>query len=234
MPAYYKPRNDLARVAFLRQAARTAQLDAAAGDAYLSQSLIDQADAAAQALSAAQLTADSCLSQRSREVEQRNEALQKLAYYVRDFWEVARRRMRRLEQPDAVLTFYGLHLDGATPNPSRAEEWLLIAAHVVQGESQAVAAGYPPMSNPSAAELTAVLETAQTAVSRVTTADRAYDQAQEALAAQRAQADRLIAEMMTELRFALRRHDAPSQRRILRNYGATFTDDARPQATPQI
>ncbi|HSO27040.1 MAG TPA: hypothetical protein VLS48_03155 [Anaerolineales bacterium] len=229
MPAYYKPRNDLARVAFLRKAIRTAQLDAAAGYAYLSQDLIDQADAVAQALSAAQLTASSCLSQRSREVEQRNEALQRLAYYVRDFWEVARRRMRRLEQPDAVLTFYGLPLDGAIPNPSRAEDWLLIAAHVVQGDAQAVTAGYPPMGNPSAAELTAVLETAQTAVGRVTTTDRAYDQAQEALAARRAQADQLIAEIMTELRFALRRKDAPSQRRILRSYGASFADDPTPQ-----
>jgi len=90
----------------------------------------------------------------------------------------------------------------------------------------AVAAGYPPMCNPSAAELTAILHTTQTAIDRVTTAERAYDQAQEALAAQRAQADQLIAEIMTELRFALRRHDAPSQRRILRTYGATFADDA--------
>jgi len=229
VPAYNKPRNDRARVAFLRQAIASAQIDIDAGQAYVSQDLIDQAGGAAQALSAAQLAATSCLSQRIREVEQRNEALQRLAYYVRDFWEVARRRLRRLEQPDAVLTFYGLTLDGAIPNPSRADDWLLIAAHVVQGEAEAVAAGWPPMGNPSAAELTAVLEAAQTAVDRVTTADRAYDQAQEALAARRAHADQLIAEIMTELRFALRRHDAASQRRILRRYGATFTGDPTPQ-----
>jgi len=226
VPAYHKPRNDLARIAFLQTAVSTAQIDTNAGRAYLSPDLIDQAAAMTQALSAAQQSATSCLSQRSQEVERRNEAQQRLIYYVRDFWEVARRRMRRLGQPDAVLTFYGLTLDGTIPNPSRTDDWLSIAARVIWGEDQAVAAGYPPMCNPSAAELTAILHTTQTAIDRVTTAERAYDQAQEALAAQRAQADQLIAEIMTELRFALRRHDAPSQRRILRTYGATFADDA--------
>ena len=54
-------------------------------------------------------------------------------------------------------------------------------------------------------------------------ADRAYDEAQEAVAALRGQADELIAEVMDELRFNLRRKDAPSQRRVMRTYGANFS-----------
>ncbi len=52
------------------------------------------------------------------------------------------------------------------------------------------------MQNPSAAELDAVLKTAQSESDDVAMADRAYDKAQEAIAALRAQADELIAEML--------------------------------------
>jgi len=38
----------------------------------------------------------------------------------------------------------------------------------------------------------------------------------------RPQADTVIREVMDELRFNLRHMDAPSQRRIMRTYGATF------------
>lgn len=78
------------------------------------------------------------------------------------------------------------------------------------------------MENPSAAELKAVVDEAQTEAQDVTVADREFDQAQEALGKLRPQADELINEIMAELRFRLRKRDAASQRRIMRTYGATY------------
>ena len=142
--------------------------------------------------------------------------------YLRDFWEVLRRRARRLDQPAEVLTYYGLTLDGLAPQPTNQEAWLAVAAQVVEGDRLAVEAGYPPMVNPSAAEVAQVLEAARREADDVARADRAYDQAQEAVARLRIRADELIQEVMAELRFALRRRDPASRRRIMRTYGARF------------
>jgi len=57
----------------------------------------------------------------------------------------------------------------------------------------------------------------------VAVADRDYDIAQEVVASSRTVAEDFIQEVMDELRFALRKKDASSQRRIMRSYGATYT-----------
>jgi len=64
---------------------------------------------------------------------------------------------------------------------------------------------------------------AQSEADDVAMADRAYDTAQKAVEALRAQADELIAEVMAELRFNLRKRDTPNRRRIIRTYGATYS-----------
>ncbi len=99
---------------------------------------------------------------------------------------------------------------------------MTIAAHVVKGDAVAVAAGYPAMINPSAAELETMLDAAQSESNDVAMADRTYDAAQEAVAALRVRADELIAEVVAELRFNLRKKDAPSMRRVMSTYGAAF------------
>lgn len=78
------------------------------------------------------------------------------------------------------------------------------------------------MVNPSAAQLQAVLAATMSEAEDVAMADRAYDEAQEAVVALRPQADKLIEDVMAELRFNLRKKDPPSQRRIMRTYGARF------------
>ncbi|MCA9874771.1 MAG: hypothetical protein KC441_13970 [Anaerolineales bacterium] len=222
MPTYRAPFNDMDRLTFLRRAAATGRADMAAGNLYLRQQTIDEVEALVGELEAALRNMRVQRTRRSAQVRQRNEAARELAVYVRDFWQTVRRRARRLRQPPEVLIFYGLPLDGRLPNPRRPDELLTIAANVVRGDAHAVAAGFPAMSNPSAEELTAVLTIAEAAAAEAAAADRAYDQSQESVAACRAQADRLITDVMAELRFMLRRLDAPSQRRIMRTYGASF------------
>jgi hypothetical protein len=67
------------------------------------------------------------------------------------------------------------------------------------------------------------LTAAQSEQNDIAGADRTYDQAQETLASLCIQADGLIQETVDELRFNLRKKDAPSQRRIIRTYGGSYS-----------
>jgi hypothetical protein len=222
MPTYESPRSDLERLSFLQRTATTGSQDIAAGNLYVDQATLDEIAAFLIGFEAAVNVISDKLSGRVKETRERAEAVERVGLYTRDLWEVLKRRARRLNQPAAVLTFYQLPLDGTVPHPTAQEEWLAIAAQVVQGDARAVAAGYPPMVNPSAAELQTELQAAVSESADVALADRAYDQAQEAVAALRSLADALIAEVVEQLRFNLRKKDAPGQRRIMRTYGARF------------
>ncbi len=222
MPTYRPPYSDRERLAFLKRAAATGPQDIAAGNAYLSQDTLDDIAALLPSFEAAANAVSVKLSARAKETRERAEAIAQVELCTRDLWNVLKRRVRRKNQPAEVLTFYGLPLDGTVPGLRKQEEWLTVAAQVVQGDADAVAAGHEAMVNPSAAELQAVLDAARSEADDVAAADRAYDEAQEALAALSAQASELIDEVMAQLRFHLRKKDAPSQRRVIRSYGARY------------
>ena len=76
--------------------------------------------------------------------------------------------------------------------------------------------------NPSAAEVAAVLATAVAESNDVPIADAAYDEAQTAVDALRPQADALIKAVRAAILYSTYEMDAPSQRRVLRNYGAVY------------
>ena len=165
----------------------------------------------------------SLLSTRSIEVQEKKAAMNRLTTYLRDYWEVLRRRTNRLDHPVQVLTFYQLPLDGNTPPISREKDLLNIANRAIEGDTQAVNAGYPAMVNPTAAEVKEVLDVAWKEVNDVPPADRAYDQALESIADLRAQADELIRDIHDYLNFVLRKKDAASRRRIIQTYGFSYT-----------
>lgn len=222
MPTYEAPRGDVQRLAFLQSAYNAGVKDRSSGNHYLSAELLAQINTLLPAYQGAYEKVSSQLSQRTKEVRERNEAVAVLQTYVRDFWEVLRRRVARLNQPAEVLQFYQLPLDGTNPSLTTYSEWLNMGQLIVRGETAAVAAGYPAMSNPTAAEVQTMLTRAQAEADDVSGADRAYDTAQELVAGLRPQADELVQEVMDELRFQLRKKDAAGQRRIMRTYGATF------------
>jgi hypothetical protein len=222
MPYYDAPSNDVQRLAFLQRAYATGLQDVAAGAGLVNQETLDALAAFLPGFQAAMGAVSARLGARAKETQERVEAVEQVKLYTRDLWEVVKRRVRRLNQPAAVLSFYQLPLDGSVPNPTTQEDWLALAAQVVGGDAEAVAAGYPATVSPSAAELQAVLAAAVSEAADVTAADRAYDLAQAAVAALRSQADGLLEEVMADLRYRLRKLDAPSQRRIMRTYGARF------------
>jgi len=162
------------------------------------------------------------LSQRSKEVSEKKEALTALSMYLRDFWEVLRRRTVRLDHPAQVLSHYQLPLTGTTPKLNREKDMLEIARRVIEGEVTAVGEGYPAMINPSVAELQTVLDKAWKEVGDVPVADDAYDKEQENIAEMRSEVDELIRDIYDYMKFNLRKKDAASQRRILQNFGFNF------------
>lgn len=101
-------------------------------------------------------------------------------------------------------------------------EWLEIAQQFIDGSAKAKEQGYPVVDCPSAVDISRVLVKAKKEYKDVSSADREYDTAQAVLAEFRTQSDDLINLVMAELRLTLRKLDAPSQRRIMRTYGANF------------
>ena len=172
----------------------------------------------------------SFFTSRAKAVREKDVALGNVETHTRDLWDGIRRRVNCMVLPAEVLTFYKLSLDGTIDYPTTESLWLTMGDDVVKGDADAVAAGYLPMVNPSVAELQAMLVIAKAKVAEVVVADRAYDQAQEQLAAMRGSADALIQEIMDQLRYQLRKKEEPNQRRVMRTYGAAFSVQPGEQA----
>lgn len=222
MPQYQSPRSHTSRLLFLIRTSLTGATDIAAGRNYISAATLAAVNSKKTAYGTALAALPALSSDRSKEVRESNAAAAVVQVYVRDLWEVLKRRAARLGQPAEVLQFYGLPLDGTVPILTTNDQWLQAAQTCVNGDASAVLAGYPAMANPSAAELATVLAAATTESIDVADADREYDLALAAADALVPEVDEVIEDVMAELRFNLRKLDFPSQRRIQRSYGASF------------
>ena len=222
MPDYLPPRNDLARLGFLRRASITAKQEHKLGNFYMSEALVQTIDEFIPPFEKRFNIITSYKSRRSKEIMESTETLETLMIYVRDMWNGLKRRVRRLNQPAQVLTLYGLPMNGHVPNPTNKEIWFIKAKELINGDKVAVEQGYPPMSNPSAEELKEIFERAWREKAEAVAADGDYDRNQAEMENMRPRANELIKEVMAELRFNLRHFDRPSQRRIMRSYGVVF------------
>jgi hypothetical protein len=222
MPTYQAPNSDASRLAFMNKATQTAALDKTNGSAYLDAALLQELTDQYTAYNTAYEATQAALGGRVSETAESNEALEKLKMYVSHLWTSISNRAQRLGLSAGVLNYYGLTSGGTRPTPGGQAAWLQLAEQIVKGDAQAVAAGFAPAAEPSAAELQAVLTSAIAEANDVVAADRAYDKAQAELDTYRPKADALIQEVRDVILFGTRRMDAPSQRRILRTYGAQF------------
>nr|WP_319400010.1 hypothetical protein [uncultured Carboxylicivirga sp.] len=224
MPEIQFPQSDNARSQFLKKCINTLAANSVekATLVMVPPEVIDKANVLLPQFDQKLSVVNSLLSQRSKEVSEKQVSLDALNVWLRDFWEVLRRRTSRLNHSAQVLTHYYLPLSGATPELSKQKDMLDIAQRVVDGDATAVLAGYPAMINPSASELKEVLDKAWKEVGDVPMADEVYDKAQEEIAGLRVQMDDIIREIYEYLNFNLRKKDAASKRRILQNYGFTY------------
>jgi hypothetical protein len=207
---------------FLRTAAQTATQDQANGLIYITPDTLRELNDFLKIFDLAFLHVSAAVGERSREVEEGEAAMAELKLVLDDLWEVLRRRVHRTDEPVGVLRFYGLDIEGQPPDLNTHEEWLELAEQVIEGDAQAVAAGYAAAVCPSAAELQAALDSARKELADVTPAERELDRAQKAVLSLRQQADDLIGDVIEELRFHSRKEDPVSQRHLLRTYGATY------------
>ena len=225
MPTYRPPRSDIARLAFMRQTIETATIDAGKGITYVNPTMLGELGEFTthhNAYNAAYTEVESALGKRITETAESTAALDKLKMYLSHMWINVNNRAQRLGLDVGVLSYYALGQDGSRPTPSGRKEWVTVAEHVVAGDAKAVAAGFAPIAEPTAVELQAVLDSAIAEGADVIGADRDYDLAQTALADFRPRADALIKAVRAGILFGTYEMDAPSQRRVLRSYGATF------------
>ncbi|MCA9934065.1 MAG: hypothetical protein H6662_16275 [Ardenticatenaceae bacterium] len=222
MPYLLPPKTDTQRLNFLRTAAQSTALDYGNKLEYISLDTFKELEAFLPQFDEAFLDVANTFGELDREVVERDEALDKLKQYLDDMWEVVRRRVARNGEPVGVLRFYYLEPDGTEPQPDSLEGWFDLAEKVIAGDGDAAEAGYDTAVCPTTAELQAVLDAARREAADVVPADEAYDRAQAAIEAMRAQANELIDDVLDELRFHLRKEEAASQRRIMRTYGAKF------------
>jgi hypothetical protein len=222
MPTLRIPHSDVGRLTFLRTAAQTATQDQANSLIYITPDTLHELNEFLNIFDLAFLHVSAAVGERSREVEESEAAMAELKLVLDDLWEVLRRRVRRSNEPVGVLRFYGLDVDGQPPQLDTHEEWLELAKQVIEGDAQAVAAGYTAAVCPNAAELQAALNSARKELDDVTPAERELSRAQKAVLSLRQQADDLILDIIEELRFHSRKEDPASQRHLLRTYGATY------------
>lgn len=223
MPLLEIPRNDDARIIFLQRALIAAESHKEQGHQYLSAETTERIFQFLPSYEAA-LTGLSLhrVSYSKRNQEERP-ALQKLELYIRDLWEVLKRRVIRQNEPTEVLTYYQLPLNGLIPKVEKANDWIDIAYKIILGDTVAQNKGYPPMINPSIKELHKILIIAEREaiahdhseiIQQENTADIEY---------LREEANELIMDIIHELRFNLRKKDANTIRQIMAAYGASFS-----------
>lgn len=207
MPRLKANYNDNGRLTLLQKTLETAKSDQAAGNAWLSEELTEEIKNFLPGWEEKNQALSEFKSKKEKEIREKNLSVEFLDIVMRDFWAVLKRRVNRRNEPAEVLTFYQLPLSGALPNVRREEEIFAYASKMIEGDSKAVKAGYKPMQNPDAKELSEALQNARKEMSEVVPADRAYDEAQEAIEALRPEADKLIKDVIAELRFNLRKKD---------------------------
>ena len=222
--SYDAPENDRRRLLVLSTLLKSYDQDALDGDSYIGASVHAEAAAAYTPFNTAMDAISATLTARSTVVDEKNRAFKYLEWGVRDAWESVKRRMRRQDLNKNVLLYYGLPESGEVPKGMPYAEWLLYAKDVIDGDGEAVAAGYAPLLDPSAAEITTLRGAAQASHDAIRPADKAYDNAQTAVADLRDDVDGVLAKVVRDMRYHLSvaEMDKESERRVMRGYGFTF------------
>ena len=225
MPYYVPARSHVDRLANLKAAADADAADFALGKRVLSDATVSRLGIVAvyEPLVLAIATAE---AKRSLEVSQKNAKYAKLLAFIRDYWEGLKRRTSREEHDASVLIFAGLPLSGdvvGIPNEGAA---VALAKQIAKGDVDMVAAGFPAMSNPTAAQVSAARSAYETEHKDIAPADGALDAALTAAQGMVLDVDDILEDVRAEVAHFNRKLDDPSIRRALRRYGMRFATNA--------
>ena len=232
MPKIHKAQNDIDRVAMLSASVEAGTKDHEENNVFISSDLLSKTKTFIEIFKPVVIGLNEKLKLRVKKVARKNQAIKFVEIYTRDIWSGLKRRVARENQPAYVLEFYKLSLNGTNPKIASPKALLEVAGQVVQGDADAVEAGFETMTNPTAAELKEKLETATEDVSSAAQADQEHDNLQAQVSKLRPQAESLIDDLQAELRFFLRKLDPPSRRQIMRTYGIQFRYSKREARDP--
>ena len=226
MPRHILPNSDPTRLSFMDTAITTAVSFREHGrQTRLDDALLDELIAHYDLYNEAYNTVYSTRGQRKNAVVESTAAMKELASYMSHVWSFVQHRVQRdqhKKHPARIYAYYQLVTNGTRPIMYSRQQQLMTAESMIRGDAGAVAAGYAPIHDPTIAEFKVVYDEARKRSIEVTSADGRYDEAQQALADLRPEADRLIKEVRALIIFSTRKMDAPSQRRVLRRYGARY------------
>ncbi len=221
---YQIPSKDSHRLRILQEIVFITGPDGSDGDEFIRAELIAEAGRLLPLFSKATNKLSETLANRAIAVSVKDRAFTFLQWGTRDAWSGVKRRARRQELGTAVLIHYGLTEAGKPPSGTAQRDWLYHSNEVLDGNREAIAAGYPPIQNPDAAELQLLHDTAETALYAVPRADRKHDRTQAAVEALRGPVNDLLASVVRDMRYysSVAGMDRESTRRVMRGYGFMF------------
>lgn len=232
MPRVRPPRSDAGQLHVLATSLKTAAGDTDPGRRYLPADLVTGISFFVSnrqengvtlpghaTLLAQRATLEGRVTQETGEADLAEEALDT---HLRDYIVVLARRTFRKKHSVAAFDYHQLPHSGEIPAITSREDRRTLARQLIDGDAAAITAGLPPMANPSAAELQAVLTDATREAEEIIPADRELQLLVEQVRAARPRATELVQEVIDELRHATRKLEPGTARDIMRSYGITF------------
>lgn len=145
--------------------------------------------------------------------------LEQLSTVIRDAWVVMRRRINRKGYPSSLLTYYLIPESHQMKVSGSREYWIQVARDVLDGDTAAVAKGFPPMLDPGADEIRERLAEAEKAIREVQEMGVALKRARQEFAELRERSGELYRDLANTARFYLREHSHSHIRDIMRDLG---------------
>lgn len=224
MPKLSRPRSDDARFTSLVEISNSHKKDCETGKSLLTERLVSEIDTLIVPYRQTMSDVTSHKHRRAKEVSEKNDSLLTLRHYIRHFLSGLRNRVIREKLPKTLLTLYHLPQSGQLPQLSLSPQLVVTAQKLVQSDESAVEKGYEPMSNPSAEQLAVAIAAAKTEIDGTINIDKELNEVEERLAKHRSSADALIGDVIDELLFNLRKLPSSDQRRVMRNYGFSYSN----------
>ena len=157
------------------------------------------------------------------EAELMRDLINLLGRSVRDAWAGIRILARRKSLSNAILVAYKMPLQRSRKVKGSGRGWIQMAEDLLAGDTAAVAQGFPPMTNPDAAEVSALLEQTRQRVTAVDESALALKEVQARLRQQRLEVHKVIRILASSLRTSLVGRSASFRRDVMRQFGFLFS-----------
>lgn len=168
-------------------------------------------------------TMETALAEQAAITQTVKEKRQKALWLVSHFVISVQNAIIRKAFDKSVRVFYGLPVtSGRVPLLKSESSIIYWGEQIADGEAARVLAGGAPVTFPSITEVSAAVEAFKNANLQQANAKDAFDTAQEAVAALRAEANKLVLKIWNELEAAFDTGDKPSKRRKCREWGVVY------------